>query len=74
MFRNLSPDENDASVKLVAIDGSFVARAAIPKSKIGVVLTLDGRAFIWSKSVGAYVERDTVILSHETAPVGGVIH
>lgn len=69
MYRFLAAHENDTSVPLVAIDGTFVAHASIPSSKVGVILTLDGRAFLWSKAQGAYVEVPTVVLATEQAPV-----
>jgi hypothetical protein len=68
MYRYLAAHENDTSVPLVAIDGSFVAHASIPASKVGIVLTLDGRAFLWSKGQSAYVEVPTVVLATEQAP------
>ena len=74
MYRNLTPDENNAAVRLVAIDGTFIANAAIPKSKIGITLSLDGRVFMWSKSQSAYLEVPSVILAHEQPPTKVVLH
>jgi hypothetical protein len=73
--KQLSAADNNAAVRLYGLDGNEVAVAQIPGAQIGVILTLDGRAFCWAPDHKAYVEVPTVVLtSCPPVPVGEVVH
>jgi hypothetical protein len=73
--RNLDQSENDHAVLLVGLDGEQVAVAQIPGKKVGVALTMDGRAFLYQRHKDCYVEVPTVILAAiKPLPEGTVVH
>lgn len=73
--KQLSASDNDAAVRLYGLDGNEVAVANIPGAQIGVILTLNGRAFCWAPDHKAYVEVPTVVLtSAPPIPPGQVFH
>lgn len=73
--KQLSAADNNAAVRLYGLDGLEVAVAQIPGEQIGVILTLDGRAFCWAPDHKAYVEVPTVVLqTTPPVPKGTVVH
>ena len=73
--RQLSAEENNAAVRLVGLDGQDCAVAQIPGEKIGVILTLDGRAFCWAPAHKVYVEVPTIVCSSvKPVPAGVQVH
>lgn len=57
--------ELEAQVALHGLDGLKVCTAYIPREKVGMVLTLEGRAFMWAPDSKIYLEAPTVILVKE---------
>ena len=67
--------ENDCAVELLGLDGRSIAIAQIPENRVGIILTLDGRAFQYQSLQKCYVEVPTVILGlTEHPPMGAIVH